>query len=166
MNAQLRQARRHQAQLARIPAQLKSPAIPTAYADVELQESMCLVAFETGHAGHEHWNNLAECRNVLMWGAAHKRNEARRDGRDSTQYQAIVTLTMKVRDAMLDIVKREQKTGRLGLNAEQRELIAACVTTSASFWHQQPACLYRECVLAVRKLNTNIVTPRSPRRAG
>lgn len=166
MNAQLLQARRHKAHIARSHAQLKSPVIPTAYTDVELQESMCLVAFETGHAGPEHWNNLAECRNVLMWGAAHKRNEARRDGRDSTQYQAIVTLTMKVRDAMLDIVNSEQKTGRLGLNAEQRELIAACVTTSANFWHQQPACLYRECVLAVRKLNTNIVTPRSPRRAG
>ena len=75
-------------------------------------------------------------------------------------------LQKKALRAMLDIVKREQKTGRLGLNAEQRELIAACVTTSASFWHQQPACLYRECVLAVHKLNTNIVTPRSPRRAG
>lgn len=164
MNIQLIQARLRQAQVARLQAMIKSPAIPTAYTEVEMQEHLCLVAFKSGSAGPEHWNSLAECRNVLMWGAAHKREEARRDGTDASDYQAIVDLCLRVKTAMLDVAKREQKTGRLGLNAEQLELIAACVMTSADFWPQQPAWLFRECVAAVRRLNPHTITPSKQKR--
>lgn len=160
MNLQAIQHRRAQALAARQAAAHRSPVIPTCYAEVEMQEHLCLVAFETGHATPDHWNNLAECRNVLMFGAAHKREECRRGGKDATQWQAIMDLCYRVKDAMLAISAREQKTGRLGLNAEQRELVSACVVTSADFWHQQPAWLFVACVSAVRKLNTKTINPK------
>lgn len=164
MNLRTLQARRQKSQAARMQAMLKSPAIPTAYTEVEMQEHLCLVAFKSGSAGPEHWNSLAECRNVLMWGAAHKREKARLDGADANDYQAIVDLCLRVKTAMLDVAQREKKTSRLGLNAEQLELIAACVMTSASFWPQQPAWLLREYVAAVRRLNPHTITPSKQKR--
>lgn len=154
------QHRRAQAQAARLSAALKSPVIPTSFEEVEMQEHLCLLAFEKFHATPDHWNNLAECRNVLIFGATHKREEAKKVGQEWDKWQEIIDLCYRVKAAMLDIAERENKIGRLGLNAEQRELISACVLASADFWKQQPAWLFRSCVSAVRRLNTKTIYPK------
>lgn len=164
MSLAIFQHRQRQANTARMAAAVKSNVIPTQYSEVELQEHLCLVAFRTGTATADHWNELAECRNVLMYGAGHKRQEARRAGSDTSQWQAIIDLCYRTKDAMLQVMAREQKSGRFGLNAEQLEVISACVMTSASFWPQQPAWMFRQCVSAVRKLNSKIVNPKGNRK--
>lgn len=155
--AMLRQ-QQTQAMAAKMAAALTSHAIPTQYAEVELMEHRCLAAFTGGYATPAHWDELAECRNVLMFGAGHRREEAKSNGEDWSQYQAIVELCYKVKTVMLDIRDREAKTGKMGINAEQLAILSGCIFTSADFWSHQPARLFRQCVQAVRALH-----PQAPK---
>lgn len=156
--AMLRQ-QQTQAMAAKIAAALTSHAIPTRYAEVELLEHQCLAAFTGGYATPAHWDQLAECRNVLMYGAGHRREEAKAHGKDWAEYQAIIDLCYKVSEAMLSIRDREAKTGKMGVSADQLEILSACIFTSADFWGLQPAWLFRKCVEAVRAMH-----PSAPKK--
>ena len=153
---------RTQSLATKLIASLQSQAVPTNYDEVEMLEHQCLAAFTGGYAEPDHWDQLAECRNVLMFGAGHCREDAKAKGQDWSEYQQIVDLCYQVKDAMLAIREREQKTGRMGVNGDQLELLSACIATSADFWSQQPGWLFRKCVEAVRAMNP--MAPKANRR--
>ena len=134
--------------------------LPTHYAEVELTEHLCLAAFRAGRATGDHWNHLAECRNVLIFGAGHCRETARKAGEDASEYQAVMDLCNRAKTAMLAVKDREQRTGKMGLNAEEMEIIAAVIMTSGEFWPLQPQWVFAACVRAVRKLTCTIVQPK------
>jgi hypothetical protein len=149
--------RQQQSKTARAASMLSSPVIPTQYREVELQERLCLLAFERGLAGPEHWNSLAECRNVLLYGAGHRLEECRKNKTDGSAYQEVIDLCNEVKLSMQGISHREQTTGRFGMDADQRRALTALVNTSADFWPMQPHWLFYACVTASRKQTTEIL---------
>ncbi len=156
------QHRRAQANTARAKAALTSPAIPLAYRDVEMQERLCLVALQGGYARPEHWNELAECINVLRVGAGHRREDSKRRGYPHDEHQAVMDLCDEAQAALRNISAREQKTGKFGVSGDECRTLCGLLNSSAAFWPAQPQWLFRECVKHVRALTKNavIVTPR------
>lgn len=117
------------------------------YDEVEITERAALDAFKGGWARGDHWNHLAECRNVLMFGACHKLAVAT----VKTDAEAVREVTRLAMTALTSIRSREQKTGRFGCTADELNVLHALVETSRDFWTRQPATLFRQCVEAVRK---------------
>jgi len=117
------------------------------YDAVEMTERAALAAFKGGWATGEHWNHLAECRNVLMFGACHKIAVAH----VKADHEAVREVTRLAMAAISAIRDREQKTGKFGCTAEELNVLHALVETSRDFWTRQPATLFNQCVDAVRK---------------
>ena len=134
-----------------------SHAIPTDFAPVEITERTALMGLlgeitATHTEQAEYWNHLAECRNVLMFGAGHMREQFKRAGGDPIVYIQILKLCDEAKTAMLAIKRREEKTGKFGASGDDRTAIAGLVETSSEFWRQQPAWFFRDCVSAARKM--------------
>ena len=137
-----------------------SHAIPTDYRDVEMSERMTLQAFLGDSRGKpyatgEHWNHLAACRNVLLFGAGHMREQAKLRGEDPQPFIDILALCNHAKESMLAIRRREQKTGKFGLSGDDRIYLAQLVDASAQFWKRQPAWFFRDCVNADLKMGQN-----------
>lgn len=143
-------ARVHQHNISKSRLVEKSHIVPTQYKDVELTELGALQAFVLGHGTGDHWNHLAECRNVLMYGAGHMREQARRGQEDIAPFVEILALC-----------DREQKTGRFGLSGPEKEVISGLVATSADFWRQQPVWFFGECVKSSRARAHTLIQPKA-----
>lgn len=136
-------------------------SVRQSYEEIELTELMCLQAFSNGFAAPEHWNHLAECRNVLLIGAGHKVVESQKAGRDASQYLAIIDLCRKGSAAMLAIRNRERETGSLSISDDELEVISGILATSAEFWPLQPNTLFADVVQYVRGLVHYDIRPKS-----
>ena len=138
-----------------------SHAIPTDYAPVEITERTALMGLlgeitATHDDQADYWNHLAECRNVLMFGAGHMREQFKRDGGDPSVYIQILKLCDEAKTAMIAVKRREEKTGKFGVSGDDRSAIIGLVETSSEFWRKQPAWFFRDCVNAARKMHTTI----------
>lgn len=116
------------------------------YDHIEMSERAALDAFRGGWALGDHWNHLAECRNVLMFGACHKLVVARA----KTDAAAVREVTRLALEALVAIRDREQRTGKFGATADEVNVLSALVETSRDFWTRQPAELFLRCIEAVR----------------
>ena len=154
-------ARVHQHNISKSRLVEKSHIVPTQYKDVELTELGALQAFVLGHGTGDHWNHLAECRNVLMYGAGHMREQARRRQEDIAPFVEILALCDRAKAALLSIRDREQKTGRFGLSGPEKEVISGLVATSADFWRQQPVWFFGECVKRSRARAHTLIQPKA-----
>ncbi|MCK0507964.1 hypothetical protein [Aromatoleum anaerobium] len=117
------------------------------YDEIEMTERAALSAFRGGWATGQHWNHLAECRNVLMFGACHKIAVSA----VKADHEAVREVTRIAMGALTAIRDREQKTGKFGANSGELNALHALVETSRDFWTRQPATLFSQCVAAVRK---------------
>lgn len=126
------------------------------YDEVEMTEREALNAFRGGWARGAHWNHLAECRNVLMFGACHKIAVST----VKADHEAVREVTRIALGALTAIREREQKTGKFGCSADELNVLHALVETSRDFWTRQPATLYLQCVDAVRKQVVQTVQER------
>lgn len=122
------------------------------YAEIELTELMCLQAFKGGYATGAHWNQLAECRNVLYIGAGHKLVESRKTERNPDDYEQIIDLCKRGSVAILAIRNREKLTGEMTITDDELEIVSGILATSAEFWPTQPASLFAEVVEYVHGL--------------
>ena len=137
-----------------------SNAIPTDYVPVEITERTALRAMFGEFAQKpskdemfKYWDHLAECRNVLMFGAGHMREQTKLRGGDPQVFIDILALCDRVKESMLGIRDREKKTGKFGLSGDDRINLAGLVETSSDFWRAQPAWFFRDCVAAARKVH-------------
>jgi hypothetical protein len=117
------------------------------YDEIEMTERAALSAFRGGWATGQHWNHLAECRNVLMFGACHKIAVSA----VKADHEAVREVTRIAMGALTAIREREQKTGKFGANSGELNALHALVEISRDFWTRQPATLFSQCVEAVRK---------------
>lgn len=126
------------------------------YDAIEVTERAAFEAFRGGWARGDHWNHLAECRNVLMFGASHKAEEAT----VKTDAEAVREVTRLAMASLVSIRDREQRTGKFGATADELNVLHALVETSRDFWTRQPAWLFNRCLEAVRSQNIKIIEPK------
>lgn len=98
--------------------------------DIETRERMLVEAFAGGWAGTEHFDNLADMRNVLTLAAAAKQDKS----------------TMAICDAMRipmgNLRERYARLQRFGLSGDELQLLRTFVDQYRDFWIRQPVALY------------------------
>lgn len=105
---------------------------------LEMKERAIVEAFSGGWAGKDHFDELADMRNVLTLAAAYKDDK-----------QAI-GMCDAMRIPMGNIRERFAKTGRMGVTGEEMKLLRVFLDVYRDFWMRQPVALY---LMACDELN-------------
>ena len=97
---------------------------------LQLRERMIVEAFAGGWATTEHFDELADMRNVLTLAAAYK------DDSDAIQMCDAMMIPMgNLRD-------RHAKNGKLGVTGDELQMLRAFVEFYRDWWIRQPVALY------------------------
>lgn len=106
--------------------------------EIETRERMLVEAFAGGWATTEHFDNIADMRNVMTLAAAYKNDKS------------ALAMCEAMRIPMGNMRERHAKTGRLGLTGDELQLLRAFVDAYRDFWIRQPVKLY---MMACDELN-------------
>lgn len=98
--------------------------------EIETRERMLVEAFVGGWATTEHFDNIADMRNVTTLAAAYKNDK---------QAHAMCEA---MRIPMGNLRDRHAKTGRLGLTGDELRMLREFVAFYRDFWIRQPVQLY------------------------
>ena len=98
--------------------------------DLELRERMVVDAFAGGWASTQHFDELADMRNVLTLAAAYKDDKTALDLCDA------------MRIPMTNLRERHARTGRLGVTGDELQLLRVFVEFYRDWWLRQPVALY------------------------
>lgn len=116
-------------------------------ADLETRERMIVEAFSGGWAGEEHFDSLADMRNVLTLAAAYK------DDRE------VLLMCEAMRIPMGAIRERYAKTKRMGVTGEEIKLLRVFVDVYRDFWIRQPVKLYEMACDELGKFHNGLKAP-------
>jgi hypothetical protein len=109
--------------------------------DLSLTERQSVEAFAGGWATTHHFDNLADCRNIMTLAAAE---------RDDKQTLAVCELAMH---ALLGVKERHQRTGKMGTTGEELQALRLLADTSEDFWLRQSGGLFERHYMALKKVN-------------
>jgi hypothetical protein len=98
--------------------------------EIETRERMLVEAFAGGWATTEHFDNIADMRNVMTLAAAHKND------------QSALNACEAMRIPMGNLRDRYAQTGRLGVSGDELRMLRAFVDQYRDFWIRQPVKLY------------------------
>lgn len=98
--------------------------------ELETRERMLVEAFAGGWADKEHFDSIADMRNVLTLAAAHK---------DDKQ---ILSICDAMRIPMGNIRERYTQSGRMGVTGDELKLMRVFLDVYRDFWMRQPVKLY------------------------
>lgn len=107
--------------------------------EVVLQERQCIEALRGGWATTDHFNVLADCRDMLSLAAAEKRDAAT---------QAVCELGFVALD---NLKQRYAKVKRIGATGEELQALMALVDVSEDFWKRQSGGLFVDADKAMCK---------------
>lgn len=99
-------------------------------ADIENRERMLVESFAGGWATPDHFDNIADMRNILTIAATYKRD------------QSMLNVCDAMRIPMANLRERHARTGRLGLTGDELQLMRHFVDAYRDFWIRQPVKLY------------------------
>lgn len=99
-------------------------------ADIESRERMLVEAFAGGWATTQHFDGLADMRNLLTLASAYKDDKS------------AITLCDAMRIPMANLRARHAESGRLGVTGDELQLLRAFVDGYRDFWIRQPVKLY------------------------
>lgn len=106
---------------------------------LELRERQFVEAFAGGYADKDHFDSLADMRNVMTIAAAHKDDE-----------QALA-MCNAMRIPMGNIRDRYAKTGKMGVTGDELQLLREFVTMYGDFWIRQSVGLYEQSCEALQR---------------
>lgn len=115
--------------------------------ELELRERMAVEAFAGGYADKEHFDTLADLRNILTIAAAHK---------DDRTDLAMCDL---MREPMAAIRERHHRTGRMGVTGPELAFLREFVTFYGDFWRRQSTALYEVCMAELRQIMADKAGP-------
>lgn len=98
-----------------------------------ITERLAVESFRAGWCGTRQFDVLADCRNLLTLGAAHK---------DDPAVLAVCDIAAM---ALQNIRDRHSNTGRIGATGDEINALAAMVDVSEDFWKRQSGELFRLC---------------------
>jgi hypothetical protein len=98
--------------------------------ELQLRERMVVEAFAGGWASTEHFDELADMRNVLTLADAYKLDK---------EAQAMCDA---MRIPLANLRERHAKTGRLGVTGDELQMLRAFVEFYRDWWMRRPVNLY------------------------
>lgn len=114
--------------------------------EVEMHERMLVEAFSGGWANTQHWDGLANMRNVMLLAAHYKRDKP------------AIQMCEGLHIALQDIKDRHERTGRMGVTGEEVKMLRAFADSYRDFWSRQSMNLFKAaCMEAEIALETNSV---------
>ena len=93
--------------------------------EMEITERIAVEAFAGGWAVKDHFDMLADCRDILMLAASEKGD------------QSTLAATELGYIALLAVKERHVKTGKFGVSGDELAALRMLVEQSADFWHRQ-----------------------------
>lgn len=108
--------------------------------EVSTQERMSVEAIRSGWATTDHFNVLADCRDMLSLAAAEKHDD---------QTQAICDLGFV---ALENIKLRYLAKHRIGASGDELQALQALVDVSEDFWKRQSGSLFIDAEAALSKV--------------
>lgn len=103
--------------------------------DMENQERACIVAFTHGVATTQHFDLINRINNLLMIAGQTDKNRA----------YALQFAEQRIKPALLGIKKRFDKTGKLGVNAQELQALKDIIEFNRNFWLKQTGELFAFC---------------------
>ena len=123
----------------RIEAKAPMLVVMQSVPELSLTERMSVEAYSGGWATTDHFDDLADCRDLLTLAAS---------DRDDKQVLAVCDLAMV---ALLSIKARYEKTKRMGASGEELKALRALVETSEDFWKRQSGGLFETHYHSLRR---------------
>ncbi|MBR0568393.1 hypothetical protein J5J83_19905 [Azoarcus sp. L1K30] len=108
--------------------------------DIETHERMSVQAFKEGLANTDHFDNLADCHDLLNLAAADK---------NDPQVIAVCDLTGI---ALLNIKDNYDAFGNFVADADELRALELLADTSKDFWSRQSGAFFRDCFTELKKV--------------
>lgn len=125
----------------RIPRPMAAPTMVLfKTCHLELHERIGVQAFVGGWATTEHFDNLADCHDILTLAAKDK---------DDAEVLAVCELAGI---ALLNVKDRYADTGHFGVTGEERKALELMADTSKDFWSRQSGIFFHQSYLALKRL--------------
>lgn len=131
--------RKHTSRRHRIEPKLPMLVVMQQVKELALTEHQSAEAFAGGWATTDHFDNLADCRDIMTLAAAE---------REDQQTLAVCELVLH---AMLGIKERLEKTRRMGATGEELKALRLLVTTSEDFWCRQSGAVFERHYHALKR---------------
>lgn len=131
----------------RIEAKIPMMVVMHGIQDLSLTERLSVEAFAGGWANTDHFDNLADCRNIMTLAAAE---------RDDKQTLAICELALV---ALSSIKDRYARTGKFGGTGEEIQALRVLVDVSEDFWKRQSGATFTRHYSALKRLNMGAPKP-------
>lgn len=107
--------------------------------EVSLQERQCIEALRGGWATTDHFNVLADCRDMLSLAAAERRDD---------EVQAVCDLGFV---ALENMKERYAEKNRIGATGDELQALTLMVDVSEDFWKRQTGTLFVDADKALMK---------------
>lgn len=107
--------------------------------DLELTERLSVEALRGGWATTDHFDNLADCRDLMSM-AATERND-----------RSTLAVCELGYHALISIKERHARTGRIGASGDELQALLVLVDTSEDFWKRQSGDLFSRHYKAMRE---------------
>jgi hypothetical protein len=107
--------------------------------DIALAERLSVQAFVDGTATTTEFDNLADSRDMLAFAVEQHSDE-------TVEVAAELGL-----HALLAIMERHVKTGKLGVSGEELKALKVMADVSEEFWKRQSGALFARCYKALRR---------------
>jgi hypothetical protein len=125
----------------RIPRPISAPAMVLFQTNnLELHERMSVQAMVGGWGSTEHFDNLADCHDLLNLAAADK---------GDAEVLAVCELSGI---ALLNVKDRYAEHKRFGVTGEERKALELLADTSKDFWARQSGTFFHQTYLALQKM--------------
>ncbi len=108
--------------------------------NLEMHERMSVQALVGGWATADHFDNLADCHDLLNLAAADK---------GDAQMLAVCELSGI---ALLNVKDRYAERQRFGVTGEERKALELLADTSKDFWSRQSGAFFHQCWKALQKM--------------
>lgn len=112
--------------------------------ELQMREIQFVEAFSGGWAGKEHFDSLADMRNVLAIAADHKND------------QEALHMANAMSIPLQNIRLRYAQTNRFGVTGDELRLMREFVEFYRDFWMRQPVALYESAVAALEVAMGNV----------
>ncbi len=106
--------------------------------DLGITEHLSVIAFRNGTATTDHFDNLADCRDILTMAATKQ------------QDQSTLVACEVAYHALISIQERHTRTGRFGATGEELKALVLLAETSEDFWKRQSGTLFADHYLKLK----------------
>jgi hypothetical protein len=123
------------------PREAKAPmiVIMESVPDLSLTERISVRALADGYATTDHFDNLADCRNMLTLASAERKD---------VSAQAVCELAMH---ALIGVREHYDESGQFAVTAEELAALNLLVDTSESFWKRQSGAMFARHYAALKQ---------------